>query len=227
MDGNGRWATRQNKQRSEGHRYGVQNTKNIVRCAAEAGVETLSLYTFSRENRKRPLSEITALMRLLTESLYDGIDELHENGVRLKFIGDLSFFDQTLYQTMKRSEEKTKQCTNMSLNIAVNYSGRWDIATAMRQILVNHNELPKDDKALEDLITQNLAATNVDLLIRTGDECRMSNFFLWQVAYAEIYFSPSLWPSFSAQELQSILNWYSQRQRRFGLISEQIEVLSD
>ena len=224
MDGNGRWAVARNKPRLAGHQAGVEKTKEVIRCAAESGVEELSLFTFSSENRKRPEAEVNSLMELLVESLRDGIDELYENGIQLKFIGDLSFFDQGLREIMLQSEQKTAAHRKMLLQIAVNYSGQWDIAAAVHKIMTTTSVPPQDTEALAHLIGQNLKTRDVDLLIRTGGEHRISNFFLWQSAYAELYFSATLWPDFSRQEFESILTWYAQRQRRFGLTSEQIDV---
>ncbi len=220
MDGNGRWASARGQPRVFGHRRGVDAAREIVRASAESGVSVLSLFAFSAENRRRPRTEVSALIELFSDALRKEIDELVANGVRLKFLGDLSFFRDSFLRGVHEAEAKTENLTGMHLNVAINYSGRWDIANAVLGALdAGAFAAGADCETVERTLPDYLNTGDVDLLIRTGGECRLSNFLLWQSAYAELYFTDTLWPDFSRAQYAAALDWYAQRERRFGLTS--------
>ena len=222
MDGNGRWATRRGRKRAQGHLHGVQATRKLVRVAAEQTIPCLSLFAFSSENRRRPGVEVSALIKLFVEALDEYLDELAENRIELRFIGDLSFFPADLRSRIKQAESRTKGLERMKLQVAVNYSGRWDIAQAVQRLLAAPRPRRRTDQArrTERAIAELLLAPEVDLLIRTGGEQRLSNFMLWQTAYSELFFTDTLWPDFTEDDFLSILHWYGQRERRFGQLRE-------
>ena len=223
MDGNGRWATRRGKRRSQGHFYGVRATRDIVRAAAEQSIRCLSLFAFSSENKYRPQAETSALFKLFIESLSQHLDEVAENNIGIRFIGDLSFFPTELRHQIQHAEQRTADCQHMRLNVAINYSGRWDIAQAAQKLFSRRMPGSKLSAAqIETEIEQLLLIPEVDLLIRTGGERRISNFMLWQSAYSEVFFTDSLWPDFKPADLLSILHWYQQRERRFGRLHANI-----
>ncbi len=222
MDGNGRWASRLGKTRVFGHRRGVGAAREIVRASAEFGVSTLTLFAFSTENQRRPSPEVSALITLFTEALRKEVEELIENGVRLKFIGDLSFFDDGFLHGVHEAEAKTERLGRLQLNVAINYSGRWDVANAVSLALASGEFAAADARDVERALPRYLAVRDVDLLIRTGGERRISNFLLWQSAYAELYFTDVLWPDFDKARYAEALDWYSRRERRFGLTSRQL-----
>ena len=222
MDGNGRWATQRGKQRPQGHLHGVQATRKLVRVVAEQAIPCLSLFAFSSENRQRPKTEVSALIKLFVEALDEYLDELAENHIELCFVGDLSFFPAALRAQIKQAEERTKGLQRMKLRVAVNYSGRWDIVQAVQQLLASQSLQQQAAQAsqLEQIIAELLLIPEVDLLIRTGGEQRFSNFMLWQSAYSELFFTETLWPDFTEDEFLSILHCYGQRERRFGELKE-------
>ena len=222
MDGNGRWANRRGKSRVFGHRRGVETAREIVRASAEFGVSTLTLFAFSTENRGRPSPEISALITLFTEALRKEIEELVENGVRLKFIGDLSFFDADFLRGVHEAEARTGDLDRLRLNVAINYSGRWDVANAVSLALASGALGAGEARDVERELPNHLSVRDVDLLIRTGGERRISNFLLWQSAYAELYFTDALWPDFGKEQYAEALDWYARRERRFGLTSGQL-----
>ncbi len=219
MDGNGRWAQAKEQPRIYGHEHGVEAARDIVLASADRGVRTLTLFAFSTENQRRPQNEIIELMELFARSLQDEVGEWLKYQIRLRFIGSLSFFGANLCKKFDDIENKTADMQRMLLNVAVNYSGRWDILNATREII--SQKLLGSQTITEELMNKQLLIDDVDLLIRTGGERRISNFMLWQSAYAELYFSDSLWPDFSVAELDEAICWYSQRERRFGHLSEQ------
>ncbi len=225
-DGNGRWAKQRKLPRTAGHKEGVKVTQEIIKVSGEAGVKYLTLFAFSSENWKRPKTEVSALMDLFMRSLEKEVHSLAENGVRLKFLGEIDAFPKKLFQQIQKSEKLTAENDKLFLNIAVNYGGKWDILNAAKKLIqeVQDGELSLldiDDKTLErKLATQDMPAP--DLFIRTGGEQRISNFLLWQLAYTELYFSEELWPDFSVHELNKAFESYRLRQRRFGKIQEQI-----
>ena len=224
MDGNGRWANRFGKSRTFGHYRGGEVAKQIVWASAEEHISTLTLFAFSTENRQRPSTEIEELTKLFTDSLREAVDELLANGVRIRFFGDISFFENSLRESMREAESQTAGLEQLQLNVAVNYSGRWNLCDAVSKAVAS-GALDADMQAasIERLLPDYLGIGDVDLLIRTGGEHRLSNFLLWQSAYAELYFTDTLWPDFTRQEYKAALNWYAQRERRFGLTSAQVQ----
>jgi undecaprenyl diphosphate synthase len=230
MDGNGRWAERRRRPRSFGHREGQKAVRAAVEFCLRRGAEALTLFAFSSENWNRPQSEVGALMQLFLKALDREVDELHQNGVRIAFVGDLSAFQPELRERMQGAMRKTGSNGKLALNIAVNYGGRWDIAEAARRAAL---EVVAGRLRAEDISEQTLAPffalsdlPPVDLFIRTGGEQRISNFLLWQVAYAELYFTDALWPDVDADVLAGALAEFARRERRYGLTSSQIKAAS-
>ena len=221
MDGNGRWAKLRRKNRIYGHRQGVKSTREVVELAIEYHVPKLTLYTFSSENWARPSREINALLKLFQETLAAELDDLIKNGVHLRFIGDISAFGGGIRKEIANAEKATTKLDKLQLNIALNYGGRWDIANAV-QHLYSQDRKPYDNSEIQQKISEYLKCNSVgdvDLMIRTGGEFRISNFLLWQNAYAELYFCKTFWPEFRRTEFVKALKWFSLRQRRFGGIN--------
>lgn len=227
MDGNGRWARKRGLPRIAGHRAGVGALRNIVRVSAERGIRVLTVYAFSSENWNRPRNEVSRLMDLFMSSLQREVDELHENNIRLRFIGDLQAFSGKLQDAIYSAESLTAENTGMQFIVAANYGGRWDITQACRQLIkkVLEGQLQADAMGEEQLqACLSLAdLPDPDLFIRTGGEKRISNYLLWQLAYTELYFTDRLWPEFGEEDLVQALTWYAGRERRFGMTSEQIK----
>jgi undecaprenyl diphosphate synthase len=222
MDGNGRWAQARGKKRTSGHKAGVEATRSVVESAAKLGVDSLTLFAFSSENWSRPEEEVSYLMELFILALNREVKMLNKNNVKLKFIGDIKGFNQKLQSTIAKSEELTEDNSGLKLNVAANYGGRWDIVNSVNSLLKENSEL---QEVSEELLETKLATSglpNLDLMIRTGGETRISNFLIWQAAYAELYFTDTLWPDFDAKELQKAIDTFAGRQRRFGLTGEQI-----
>lgn len=225
MDGNGRWAKRRGLPRSAGHQAGVKRARAIVEACGRRGVTTLSLFAFSSENWRRPESEVGMLMKLFVEALQREVRTLDENKVRLRFIGDRQSLASALQKQVSEAEALTAHNEGLDLIIAVGYGGRWDIVTAARRLAarVKEGELGitdiDDDKFARTLSLGTLP--DVDLLVRTGGERRISNFLLWHLAYAELFFSDTLWPDFDSADLDAALAFYAARERRFGLTPEQ------
>jgi len=227
MDGNGRWAKQKGLPRIAGHRAGVKALQKIVNFCATEGIGILTVYAFSSENWKRPRTEVSMLMELFNTSLQQRFKELHDNNVRLRFIGDLTPFTEKLRQSMTDTVNLTTKNTGLNLVIAVNYGGRWDITNAFKALnkKISDERLKLEDVS-EDLIGEFMCLADLpepDLFIRTGGEMRISNFLLWQLAYTELYFDDCLWPDFDTASLGKALQWYAGRERRFGRTSEQIE----
>ena len=227
MDGNGRWAKQRKQPRFMGHRAGVKAVENIVKHCATLKITTLSLFAFSSENWKRPSKEVSLLMELFALSLKQQAKRLHKNNIRLCIIGDISKFSASLQKQISQAEQLTSENTGLTINIAANYGGRWDITQSVQQIAekVKSGELDPAD-INEEHISAGLATaslTEPDLFIRTGGEQRVSNFLLWQMAYTEFYFTDTLWPDFIDAELDKAINSFCQRERRFGKTSEQIQ----
>ncbi|MFN4289569.1 MAG: polyprenyl diphosphate synthase [Permianibacter sp.] len=225
MDGNGRWAKKRSLPRVAGHKVGMERARDVTEAAGKRGVRSLTLFAFSSENWQRPLEEVSYLMDLFVTGLEREAKSLHKNGVRLRVIGDRSRFAEKLQQRMAEAEAMTAGNTALTLNIAANYGGQWDIVQAANQALAakrtSHDASPLQEAELARFLA--LAdQPPLDLLIRTGGEVRISNFLLWQAAYAELYFSPVLWPDFGADELDAALADFRQRQRRFGKTGEQV-----
>jgi len=231
MDGNGRWASKRMMPRVAGHSEGLSAVRKIVQECRMLGVEYLTLFAFSSENWRRPPEEVGFLMKLFLKSLKGEVSRLAENDIALRLIGDLSRFDSAIQEMVQFSEGETAGCKGLTLTIAANYGGRWDILQAMRQCLVaNPKLLP--EQVTEELLQPHLSmayAPEPDLFIRTGGEQRVSNFLLWQLAYTELYFTDILWPDFDESELHKAFDWFSQRERRFGRTSAQLasQAMSD
>jgi undecaprenyl diphosphate synthase len=227
MDGNGRWAKQRFLPRMAGHKRGVEALRNIVRACGERGVEFLTLFAFSSENWRRPPDEVSFLMRLFVMALEQEVGKLHENGVRFRVIGDLSRFEPKLATLIRKAEEATRDNDGLTLTVAANYGGRWDILQATNRMLRERPELAAGFG--EGDLAPYLAlgyAPEPDLFIRTGGEQRISNFVLWQLAYTELYFTETLWPDFDAAALGRAIVSYQQRERRFGRTSEQLPQLT-
>jgi len=226
MDGNGRWAQKRFMPRAVGHQAGVKTVRKIVEYCAQEGVEVLTLFAFSSENWRRPLEEVSLLMDLFRVTLQAEIKRLHQNNIRLRFIGDRSRFSEALQTLMVDGEAQTRGNTALTLVIAVNYGGRWDLCQAFRAVSqkIAAGELEAQDID-DDLINRHLSTADLpepDLFIRTGGEQRVSNFLLWQLAYTELYFTDLLWPDFSQQALAEAIASFKGRQRRFGHTGEQV-----
>ena len=224
MDGNGRWAKRRLLPRIEGHRRGVEAVRQVIRDCAEKGVEYLTLFAFSSENWRRPEEEVSLLMQLFVMALEREVVKLHENEIRFKVIGDLSRFEPRLQQLIHDGERMTENNQRLTLTVAANYGGRWDIMQAANRLLAARPECAQGFQ--EEDLTPYLSmayAPEPDLFIRTGGEQRISNFLLWQLAYAELYFTETLWPDFNAQVLEAAISSYQNRERRFGRTSEQLK----
>ena len=223
MDGNGRWAQRRFLPRIAGHKRGVEAVRNVVRACGERGVEYLTLFAFSSENWRRPPDEVSFLMRLFVMALEQEVGKLHENGIRFRVIGDLSRFEPKLASLIREAEGLTRDNDGLTLTVAANYGGRWDILQATNRMLKDRPELASGFG--ENDLAPYLAlsyAPEPDLFIRTGGEQRISNFVLWQLAYTELYFTDTLWPDFDATALERAIVSYQQRERRFGRTSEQL-----
>ncbi|HYI87333.1 MAG TPA: polyprenyl diphosphate synthase [Burkholderiales bacterium] len=223
MDGNGRWAQRRRLPRIAGHRRGAEAVRATVRACADRGISYLTLFAFSSENWRRPAEEVALLLKLFKSALQNEVDKLHANGVRLKVVGDTSRFDPKLRKLIERGEELTAGNRALTLTIAANYGGRWDILQAVNRWV---RENPSVGEIGENALAPYLAmsyAPEPDLFIRTGGEQRISNFLLWQLAYTELYFTESLWPDFDAAALDLAITSYRSRERRFGRTSEQLE----
>ena len=227
MDGNGRWARQRFLPRIAGHRRGVENVRSAVRACAQKGIEFLTLFAFSSENWRRPADEVSFLMQLFVIALEQEVAKLHENDIRFKVIGDLSRFEPRLTRLIAEAEQLTRDNTRLTLTVAANYGGRWDIIQAVTRMLKDKPQLA-DGFAEVDLSPYlSLAyAPEPDLFIRTGGEQRISNFLLWQLAYTEMYFTDTLWPDFDAAALDRAIISYRQRERRFGHTSEQLQAVA-
>lgn len=227
MDGNGRWAKQRGKPRSAGHQSGVKATRNIVEHCARLQIKALTVYAFSSENWRRPETEVSFLMELFVKAIRSELNKLHENNIRVRFVGELSRFPSGLYEEIKVATDKTADNKGMKLNIAVNYGGRGELTHAMKQIAhkVKEGEL-SPDSIDEDTIAQHTWLADCpepDLFVRTGGEQRLSNYLLWHLAYTELAFTDTLWPDFNAAELDIILKHFASRQRRFGQTGEQVQ----
>ncbi|MDB5812618.1 MAG: uppS [Betaproteobacteria bacterium] len=223
MDGNGRWAKQRFLPRIAGHRRGVETVRSTVRACVEHGVEYLTLFAFSSENWRRPPDEVSFLMQLFIAALEQEVAKLHENGVRFKAIGDLSRFEGPLRQLVADAEKLTADNKRLTLTIAANYGGRWDVMQAVRRMLAEKPQLAANFTE-QDLAPYLSAAyaPEPDLFIRTGGEKRISNFLLWQLAYSELYFTDTLWPDFDNAAFNAAIASYQQRERRFGRTSDQL-----
>ncbi|ACY50912.1 isoprenyl transferase [Vibrio diabolicus] len=229
MDGNGRWAKSKGKPRVFGHKKGVNAVRKTVAAASKLGIKAMTLFAFSSENWRRPEEEVGLLMELFITVLSSEVKKLHKNNLRLRVIGDTSRFSERLQKKIVEAENLTAGNTGMVINIAANYGGKWDITEAAKTLALKarNGEIRVED-INEQLITEHLTMADlpeVDLLIRTSGECRISNFMLWQMAYAEMYFTPEYWPEFDEDSLVEAVTWFINRERRFGCTGEQIKAL--
>ena len=224
MDGNGRWAKKRYLPRVAGHKQGVETVRRVTRACTERGVGFLTLFAFSSENWRRPAEEVSTLRQLFMGALEQEAERLHQNEVRLKIIGNIEPFGARVVELARRAQELTAGNTGLTLTIAANYGGRWDLMQALAK-LARSSPMPEagfTEEQLAPYLSLNYAP-EPDLFIRTGGEQRISNFLLWQLAYTELYFTPTLWPDFDTKQLDAAIAWYQQRERRFGRTSDQLE----
>ena len=222
LDGNGRWARSRMLPRIAGHRRGLEAVRATVQNCAERGIEFLTLFAFSSENWRRPAEEVALLMQLFQAALSSEVERMHRNGVRLKVVGDVRRFDPKIRALIEQGERLTADNRRLTLTIAANYGGRWDILQALTRLNAEKGRLENiDEAALAPYLAMSYAP-EPDLFIRTGGEQRISNFLLWQLAYSELYFTETLWPDFDAAALDQAIASYRQRERRFGRTSEQL-----
>ncbi len=233
MDGNGRWAKQRHLPRVAGHARGVKRVRDIVEFCIARDISYLTLFAFSTENWKRPVDEVNHLMGLFVSALENEVSKLHKNGIRLRIIGDLHPFNPRLQALIASAEARTASNTRLTLTIAANYGGQWDIQRAFASWLKARQaaglsvaeQVKPGDIDLKPYLAM-AYAPDPDLVIRTGGEQRISNFLLWQSAYAELYFTDTLWPAFGAAEMERALAWYGQRERRFGQTSQQVQAVA-
>ncbi|NLA88714.1 MAG: di-trans,poly-cis-decaprenylcistransferase [Alcaligenaceae bacterium] len=224
MDGNGRWATERHLPRTAGHLRGISAVRRIVRYCGEKGIKYLTLFSFSSENWRRPKEEVDLLMRLFLRSLQKEVKTLHKNNICLKIIGDTTAFNPEIQELIAKAEDLTKDNDLLYLTIAANYGGRWDILKAFQRYMEEHGSHPErmvDELEFDKYLSMSWAP-EPDLFIRTGGEQRISNFLIWQLAYTELYFTPTYWPDIKAEHLDEALAWYASRERRFGQTSAQL-----
>lgn len=224
MDGNGRWAEDRGLPRIEGHKAGIEPVRKMIRCCLQEQIPYLSLFAFSSENWSRPAEEVNFLMELFLENLKKELPELHANGIRLRFTGDRTLLKSTLQQQMAEAETMTQGNQQLILNLVINYGGKWDIVTAAKKMAkaVQEGALQLDEvtEANFDRFLDTHGLPDPDLLIRTSGELRLSNFYLWQMAYTELYFAKLHWPDFDEQAFESALSSFANRKRRFGCVTE-------
>ncbi|NOU52814.1 isoprenyl transferase [Pseudoalteromonas sp. JBTF-M23] len=229
MDGNGRWAQSRNRPRTYGHKKGVDSVRNAVQFCSNLGIESLTLFAFSSENWRRPEDEVSTLMELFLLVLTKEVKKLHKNNVKLTVIGDLSRFPASLQERVNAAHQLTSENTGLQLNVAANYGGRWDITQAAQKLALQVAEgTLAPEQITEEEISKHLTMANqseLDLLIRTGGDYRISNFLLWQAAYAELYFTDTLWPDFNEEVFSEAIACYVSRERRFGCTGDQIKQL--
>ncbi|NQZ82489.1 MAG: di-trans,poly-cis-decaprenylcistransferase [Colwellia sp.] len=227
MDGNGRWAQQRGKTRVAGHKSGVESVRSSVTTARKRGVKALTLFAFSSENWLRPEKEVSVLMDLFMFVLTREVKRLHKNDIKFQVIGDINRFSGKLQKKIADAESLTENNTGMVLSVAANYGGRWDITQAAKSIAIKVKEQTLDIEDInENMLNQHTSLANLpelDMLIRTGGDYRISNFLLWQAAYAELYFTDILWPDFNEEQFNIAIDSFDQRERRFGLTGEQVE----
>jgi undecaprenyl diphosphate synthase len=227
MDGNGRWAKQQSQERVFGHQHGVEAVRRAIEAAAEAGVKYLTLYTFSTENWNRPKAEVDALMSLLVSAVHNELESLKKNQVRLKAIGDLTDLPKACYEELQRALDETADDKGLTVVLALSYSGRSELTHAARKIATEVSEgKVKAEDITAEVLSKYLYDNTIpdpDILIRTGGECRISNFLLWQLAYSEFFFLPIMWPEFQKEDLWKVIVDFQSRERRFGKTGEQVQ----
>ncbi len=225
MDGNGRWAKQRHLPRVAGHKQGVESVRTIIKACIERNIKYLTIFAFSSENWRRPEDEIKLLMQLFLVALEREVSRLHENGIRFRVIGDIDKLDSRIIDCIRQGDTLTADNDRLFFTVAANYGGRWDIMQAVRKMMIQTPHLQTNFTEMD--LSKHLAladAPEPDLFIRTGGECRISNFLLWQLAYTELYFTETLWPDFDAVSLDQAITSYQQRERRFGRTSEQLAV---
>ncbi len=223
MDGNGRWAKRRLMPRVAGHHKGVEALRGVIRACAERGVAHLTVFAFSSENWRRPPEEVTLLMELFMRALENEVARLHQNDIRFRVVGDLSGFSERIQTLIRDAEARTRDNTRLTLTVAANYGGRWDIVQAVKKLMLSG---VAPGAVNEASLAEQLSLADLpepDLFIRTGGEQRISNFLLWQLAYTELYFTDTLWPDFDSDALDAAIASYRRRERRFGRTSEQVQ----
>jgi undecaprenyl diphosphate synthase len=227
MDGNGRWAKQRNEERAFGHQNGIKAVREVIEGAGEIGIKFITLYAFSTENWNRPKDEVDAIMSLLVNVIHAEVDSLNKNNVRLKAIGNLKSLPLDCQNVLASALEKTAQNKGLTLVLALNYSAKWEIIEAVKSISQETLNNQLDVNQIDDELFENHLSTsfmpNPDLLIRTSGEQRLSNFLLWQLAYTELYFTPTLWPDFTKESLFEAIVSFQQKERRFGKTSEQLK----
>jgi undecaprenyl diphosphate synthase len=228
MDGNGRWAKKRFLPRVAGHKQGVETVRQVVKACIERGIEYLTLFAFSSENWRRPTEEVSFLMNLFVSALEREIGRLHSNGVRLRVVGDLAAFEPRLIDLVRRGENLTAENKKLTLTVAANYGGRWDLMQAFNGLALAYPEKAGSytETDLEPFLSMSYAP-EPDLFIRTGGEQRISNFLLWQLAYCELFFTNKFWPDFDDATLEEAIASYRKRERRFGRTSEQLTAAPD
>jgi len=226
MDGNGRWAKARGLPRLAGHRAGTENMRRILRACVEFGVKTLTIWAFSTENWRRPQEEVHGLMDILEQVIDRELSELHKNGVRLRHLGRLEGIADHLQTKVRSAIELTQDNDRITLNVAFNYGGKAEILDAVKHIIADGVRPEDIDESLFARYLSTAGQPDPDMIIRTGNESRISNFMLWQGAYAEWYFTPTLWPDFDKEELRKALDDYARRERRFGMTTEQVKTTS-
>lgn len=226
MDGNGRWAKSRQMDRTEGHRKGVESVRTVMRAASKIGVKYLTLYTFSTENWNRPAAEVDALMELMVQAVANETAELVENGIVLKVIGNLERLPEKTRKALNECLEATSKGNSSTIILALSYSSKWEITEAVKKIAAEVKAGSLEPENIDEKAVSNHLETKCfpdpDILIRTGGECRISNFLLWQIAYAELYFTDELWPDFGEESLYQAIVAFQSRERRFGKTSEQL-----
>lgn len=224
MDGNGRWAKKRNKSRSSGHQEGVKTLKKIVKAAAKLDIKTITVYAFSTENWKRPKAEVDFLMKLMKKTLKNEVDDLLENDIKINFIGRKNKLSESLIKQMDYIEKRSDSKDNLTLNIAFNYGGRAEIIDAVKKVASDYKNNNINLKSITEKYFSNYLYQeqlgDIELLIRTGGDMRLSNFLLWQSAYSELYFTEKFWPDFTEDDLKKAINEFEQRERRFGGLNE-------
>ncbi len=227
MDGNGRWAKKQGKPRVFGHKNGVKSVRAVSECAAELGIKYLTLYAFSTENWRRPKYEVNMLMSLLVQTIHQEVTTLNKNNIRLQAIGNLDGLPEKTRKALLEGIEKTKDNTRMTLILALNYSARWELTQAVQNISRDTLEGTLTPDAINDAVFENYLSTkgipDPEILIRTSGEHRISNFLLWQIAYTELFFLPIFWPEFGANHFIQVIKEFQNRERRYGMTSEQLK----
>jgi len=226
MDGNGRWAKQRGFPRSFGHTSGARRVRSVVEHAIDRGIPYVTLFAFSSENWRRPLEEVSTLMSLFVLYLEKEVKDMNDNGVRLKIIGDISRFDARLQKLIVQAEALTAHNTRVTVTVAANFGGRWDLVQAMGRWQAAHEGVPASavtEEALKPFLSM-AYAPDPDLLVRTGGESRVSNFLLWQLAYTEMYFTDVLWPDFTPEQFDRALAWFVETDRRFGGVSQKVSV---